>query len=242
MDVEQYRVMFEVEQAHWWYRGMRRNARAILARYLAPGRTYDILDAGCGTGGTTEDLASFGKVTGVDVSEEALAFASSRGLRRLVRASVQALPFPDQSFDAATSFDVIYHRAVGDVGSALRELHRVLRPSGIALVRAPAFDWLRGAHDVAVHTERRFTVGELRRAMAEAGFSIAYANYGNAILFPLAVAKRSLERVLPEAPGDLSVPPAPLNFLLEQALAVERPLTARMSIPAGLSAIVVGRA
>jgi ubiquinone/menaquinone biosynthesis C-methylase UbiE len=242
VDVEQYRIMFDVEQAHWWYRGMRRNARAILARYLAPGRAYAILDAGCGTGGTTEDLAAFGVVTGVDMSEDALTFAATRGLRRLVRGTVQQLPFPSQSFDVVTSFDVIYHRAVGDVVGALTEFHRVLRPGGIALVRVPAFDWLRGAHDVAVHTERRFTVGELRDAMTKAGFGIAYANYGNALLFPLAIAKRSLERILPYSPGDLSVPPAPLNFVLEQALVAEAPVAARVGLPAGLSAIVVGRA
>jgi SAM-dependent methyltransferase len=221
---------------------MRRNARAILARYLAPRRSYRILDAGCGTGGTTDDLASFGVVTGVDMSEEALAFAASRGLGRLVRGTVEGLPFASESFDVVTSFDVLYHRAVIDVAAALNEFHRVLRPGGIALVRVPAFDWLRGAHDVAVHTERRFTVGELREAMAAAGFRIRYANYGNAILFPLAIAKRSLERVLPASPGDLSVPPGPLNFLLEQALTVEAPVARRVGLPAGLSVIVVGQA
>ncbi len=125
---------------------------------------------------------------------------------------------------------------------ALRECHRVLRPGGIALVRVPAFDWLRGAHDVAVHTERRFTLDELQGAMCEAGFQIAYASYGNALLFPLAAAKRALERVLPAAPGDLSVPPAPINAALETVLTAEMAIARRFALPVGLSVIVIGRA
>ena len=75
MDVEQYRIMYEVEQTHWWYRGIRRNAEALLRRYLAPGRRYDLLDAGCGTGGTTVLLERFAVLTGVDFSPDALGFA-----------------------------------------------------------------------------------------------------------------------------------------------------------------------
>src|SRR5262245_40242611 len=152
MDREQYAIMYEVEQTHWWYRGMRRSTRALLRRYLRSGQTYEILDAGCGTGGTTEDLYEFGRVTGIDFSTDALGFAASRGIGRLVRGSVEQLPFPDHTFDLVTSFDVIYHRAVIDERAALAEFRRVLRPGGLALVRLPAYDWLRGAHDVVIHT------------------------------------------------------------------------------------------
>lgn len=242
MDREQYRVMYQVEGVHWWYRGMRRNTRALLRRYLAPGRTYTILDAGCGTGGTTTYLSSFGAVTGMDFSPDALGYALERGLRRLVRGSVERLPFGDHTFDVVTSFDVLYHRAVADERLALSEFHRVLRPGGIAFVRDPAFNWLRGAHDVGIHTERRFTVGQLVRRMQDAGFDVAYAGYGNMLLFPLALAKRWLDRFLPSAPADLSVPPEPLNEAFEAVLSLEGRLAARIPLPVGLSAVAVGRA
>jgi SAM-dependent methyltransferase len=242
MDREQYEIMYRVEQTHWWYRGMRRNTRMLLRRFLAPGRTYDLLDAGCGTGGTTQDLYEFGRVIGLDFSTDALGFAASRGLHDLVRGSVEQLPFSDDRFDVVTSFDVLYHRAVGDERVALAECHRVLRPGGYALIRIPAFDWLRGAHDVVIHTERRFTVGQLTSRMRDAGFEICYASYANSILFPLALAKRLVDRYLPASPADLSVPPKPVNLAFETALALEAPIAHRVGLPVGLSTVVLGRA
>src|SRR5439155_16378588 len=106
--------MYDVEGRHWWYRGMRRINRSLLRHYLTPGRRYVVLDAGCGTWGSTWDLTEFGTVPGLDFSTDALNFAAKRGLSRLVQGSIEQLPFPDASFDVVTSFDVIYHRAVQD--------------------------------------------------------------------------------------------------------------------------------
>ena len=243
MDAEQYRVMYEVEETHWWYRGIRRNAEALLRRHLAPGRTYDVLDAGCGTGGTTVFLQRFGVVTGLDFSRDALDLARSRGLRRLVRGSVSQLPFPDERFDALTCFDVLYHRGVADVEESLREFRRVLRPGGILLVREPAFDWLRGSHDVGIHTERRLTVADLTTGMRRAGFAVLTGTYANMLLFPLAIAKRSAERWLNvDFPADLTVPARPVNVALEAILALESLVVRRAVLPIGLSAVALGRA
>ncbi len=243
MDAEQYRIMYEVEQTHWWYRGIRRNAGALLSRYLAPGRSYDLLDAGCGTGGTTIFLQRFGTVTGVDFSPDALAFAQSRGLKRLVRGSVSQLPFPDDRFDALTCFDVLYHRGVADIVDSLREFRRVLRPGGIVLLREPAFDWLRGSHDVGIHTERRLTVGDLKTGLRRAGFEVLTGTYANMILFPLAIAKRSAEHWLHmDFPADLTVPARPLNLALEAVLTLESMVARRAALPVGLSAVALGRA
>jgi len=242
VDREQYRIMYEVERTHWWYRGMRRNALALIAEYLAPGRSYAILDAGCGTGGTTEELARFGTVTGIDFSADALAYARQRGLGGLLRGSIEQLPFPDNSFDALTCFDVLCHRAVRDEHVALAEFRRVLRPGGIVLIREPAFDWLRGAHDAGVHIERRLTVGQLADRLRDAGFHLLTTTYANMFLFPIAVAKRRAERWLPSYPADLAMPPKPINRALEAVLRVEGMLARPAGLPLGLSAVAVGRA
>ena len=88
---------------------------------------------------------------------------------RAVRGSVLRLPFPDAAFDAVTSFDVIYHDWVADDRAAVAEMARVLRPGGALLVRVPALEALRGAHDAEVLTRRRYTRGELGAARRARG-------------------------------------------------------------------------
>src|SRR3982750_3230275 len=106
---------------------MRRVALAVLDQMLAGRMGLRILDAGCGTGGTTVELQRYGDVVGIDLAWEALEPARGRGLTELARASIERLPFANASFDAATSFEVIYHLGVASDVSALIEIRRVLK-------------------------------------------------------------------------------------------------------------------
>ena len=164
MDLEQYEVMFQQEDHHWWYRGMREITGALLERWYQGPRPAAILDAGCGTGGMVQWLGRYGHVAGVDIAEAALSRATTRGLQALTRGSVDALPFQDGSFDLVTSFDVLYHLEVKSDLQALEEIHRVLRPGGVLLIRVPAHDWLRAARCVGAHPPPLRTA----RASAEA--------------------------------------------------------------------------
>jgi len=98
-----------------------------------------ILDLGSGPGILACELAGEvgprGKVTAVDVSAEMNAIASRRiaeadlaGRIDVLAGDAAALAFPDASFDAAVSTQVIEY--VDDVDLALREIRRVLRPGG----------------------------------------------------------------------------------------------------------------
>jgi SAM-dependent methyltransferase len=194
-----------------------------------------ILDAGCGTGGNLEMLRELGHVTGVDWSDLALELAAERGGARLVRGSVAALPFATGSFDLVTSFEVLYHRAVPDDAAALRELGRVLRPGGWLLVRLPAYEWLRGAHDEAVHTARRYTAPGLRARMENAGFRPRRITYLNGLLLPLAAAKRVVERQSGAEGDDLGEVTPVLDRVFRAAMAAERRILRRRNLPFGVS-------
>ncbi|HZO32986.1 MAG TPA: class I SAM-dependent methyltransferase [Chloroflexota bacterium] len=247
MEKEQYDLMFAQEERHWWYVGMRRISTALLERYppLIAGRgglPLEILDAGCGSGGMTRYLRRFGRVTGIDLAPEALGLAQKRCLHRLAHSSVGALPFLDGSFDVVTSFDVLYHLNVDDDSAALEDIHRVLRPGGIALIRLPAFDWIRGAHDEVVHTRHRYTRDELSGKLEDAGFRLEHATYANFLLFPLAPVKRLLEqRRGTHESTDLWLPPAPVNRLLADLLSLEALPAREMGLPWGLSVFAVAR-
>jgi SAM-dependent methyltransferase len=246
MEREQYAIMARREERHWWYVGMRRVALAVLDRMLDGQRNLRILDAGCGTGGTTLELSRYGQVVGVDLAWEALEPAGARGLSRLARASIERLPFHAASFDAVTSFEVVYHLGVSSDTRALEEIRRVLKPDGLLLLRVPAHDWLRGEHDRLVHTRHRYSRGEVRRKLEGTGFNIQQLSWANTLLFPPAVAKRLLERLsAASADGepDLWQPPRVINALFESAVAVEALATARgLPLPFGLSVLAVARA
>ncbi|GAA2409358.1 27-O-demethylrifamycin SV methyltransferase [Streptomyces glaucosporus] len=102
---------------------------------LRPGER--VLDAGCGPGETALFLARHhgAEVTGVTVSDVELEAARNRarstGLERLVDfryGDYMDLPFPDGSFDAVLALESLQNAP--DLGRALGELHRVLRPGG----------------------------------------------------------------------------------------------------------------
>jgi SAM-dependent methyltransferase len=247
MEPEQYAVMARREERHWWYAGMRRVALAVLERTLAGQRGLRLLDAGCGTGGTTACLRRFGDVVGIDRAWEALRPASDR-IAGLVRGSIESLPFASATFDVVTSFEVVYHLGVANDVAALSELRRVLKPGGTLLLRVPAHDWLRGAHDRLVHTRHRYTPAEVEAKLTSAGFVAEQISWANTLLFLPAVAKRVLlERgdgaSDTAAEPDLWQPPGPLNAMLESAVAIEALLIPnRVPLPFGLSVLAVARA
>ncbi|MGI9144967.1 MAG: class I SAM-dependent methyltransferase [Chloroflexota bacterium] len=247
MEREQYAIMARREERHWWYAGMRRVALASLGQALNGRRGLRILDAGCGTGGTTVELRRFGEVVGVDLAWEALEPARGRGLHALARASIERLPFAAGTFDAATSFEVVYHLGVASDTSALKEVHRVLKPGGFFVLRVPAHDWLRGEHDRLVHTRHRYSRVEVLTKLRQAGFVVDRLTWANSLLFAPAVAKRLLERVngkdLAVAEPDLWQPPRPMNAVLERLVGMEALAIPRgMSLPFGLSLLAVARA
>jgi demethylmenaquinone methyltransferase/2-methoxy-6-polyprenyl-1,4-benzoquinol methylase len=106
----------------------RRWRRATVAAVVQPGDR--VLDACCGTGDLALTAARAGAdVTGVDFSEEMLLRARRKSaMIEWVQADVLALPFADESFDAATvGFGV---RNLEDLERGLSELRRVLRLCG----------------------------------------------------------------------------------------------------------------
>jgi demethylmenaquinone methyltransferase/2-methoxy-6-polyprenyl-1,4-benzoquinol methylase len=94
------------------------------------------LDVGCGTGvlaAHAQDLAAPGRrVVGLDPSLGMLQRARLRGVRQLVRAIGERLPFPDAAFDLLSMGYALRH--VADLRATFAEFRRVLRPGGKLLL------------------------------------------------------------------------------------------------------------
>jgi SAM-dependent methyltransferase len=244
LDPEEYAIMYRAEEHHWWYQGMQWITQAVLNRWYRQGSHLHILDAGCGTGAAmTSYLADYGQVTGFDFAAEALKYCILRGAPRIVQASVMHLPFSDSSFDLVVSFDVLCERAVPDDVAALEEFARVLVPGGRTLLRLPAYNWLRGRHDQAVHVRHRYTRRDIAERLRRAGFNVEHLSHANTFLFPVALVKRLLEHLRPRRDGrsDLTLGVGPFNGLLAAILSAEAPLVARKGLPFGLTVVAVGR-
>ena len=87
MELEEYEIMFQAEDRHWWYLGMAAITKGMLDRYICRGKNLSILDAGCGTGATLDYLRDYGTPTGIDFSPEAVRFCRGRNLDRVCQAS-----------------------------------------------------------------------------------------------------------------------------------------------------------
>jgi ubiquinone/menaquinone biosynthesis C-methylase UbiE len=242
MQHDQYALMRAEEEAHWWYRGNRTVVRALLARAL-PGGGRRWLDAGCGTGKNLEAFAHCGEAVGIDFNEQAVRFSAGRGHRRVARASVRELPFADASFDLVTCFEVLNCRGVEPVPDALAEFARVLRPGGVALLREPAFPFLSGSHDVAVHTRERFRRRPFAAMVRAAGLTVETSTYQNLVTFFPALLIRPLQRWRrpQQAKADFDRAPRFLHGLLAAALGAERALLRVAPLPFGSSLLCVAR-
>jgi SAM-dependent methyltransferase len=240
------RATAAAEARHFWFRGFRAFVTPLIEHALAGAREARLLDCGCGTGANVEWLEAYGSAYGFDLTEVGLRIGHEAGRKRLARASVAAVPFPDDAFDLVTSFDVLYSLEDADERQAIAEMYRLLRPGGHAIVNVAAMNILRGDHSVFGGEVRRFSRGELRAHLEAAGFSIVRLTYTNATLVaPLAVS-RSWERRRGlrkehHHQRDIVVPPAPINLLMTAALRLEALWARRFDLPFGSSLLCLAR-
>ena len=146
-------------------------ARYRFAAWFLEQRTgaLRILDAACGAGYGARELSARGRVMSLDIAPEAVTLA--RGVTdAVVRASCEALPFADGSFDAVAAFETIEH--LRDAPAFLNNARAVLRDTGVLLVSTPNRAYYAEARAAAgpnpFHT-REYTYEEFR-AVLEGAF------------------------------------------------------------------------
>lgn len=114
--------------------------RALLASFVEqasqahPGGA--ILEVGCGPGQVARHVHELGaRVIGTDVSATMLAVASQRSpMIEFRHGDLLALAEPDETYAGVLAFYAIVHLEPGQLVVAFREMHRVLRPNGLALI------------------------------------------------------------------------------------------------------------
>jgi SAM-dependent methyltransferase len=159
---------------------------AIVSRVgeLPPGAA--IVDLGCSTGYLLEDLAAAfpeASLFGIDLVAAGLRKAH-RGVpaARLLHADACELPLADASVGAVVSANLLEH--IPDDDRALREVGRVLRPGGRAVVVVPFGAGTYDYYDRFLSHARRYGRGELATKCRRAGFDVLEDGHIASLLYP----------------------------------------------------------
>lgn len=172
----------------------------LVEPHLAPDQRC--LDFGCGDGRSKGSWLKglVGTYVGVDVSQNAVDEARSRGIEALRIEEGASLPFDDNSFDVAVAFDVFEH--LFEPQKAAVEISRVLRPGAALLAQVPNIAYWRRRLDLAVFSRwdpmgddqavtapwrdphvRFFTRSSLRRMLEQSGFApVSVTGFGGGFL------------------------------------------------------------
>lgn len=126
-----------------FYQESRQDFRLVhFYRYIPDYLNKSILDVGCGMGGLITALRLQGapKVIGLEFDFAHCQITQLRGERynfthKIINGAGELLPFKDTSFDIITCFEVLEHAE--DEAKVLREIKRVLKRKGIALITIP---------------------------------------------------------------------------------------------------------
>ncbi|MDO8638525.1 MAG: class I SAM-dependent methyltransferase [Candidatus Daviesbacteria bacterium] len=239
MNKLEYQNIFRNEESHFFYISTHNLVLNFIKKY-SPKKNLKILDAGCGTGLLVKKMAKFGSVYGVDMSSEAIKFCKKRDLRNIKKTSINKLPFKKNSFDIITCIDVLYHKQVDDI-KALKEINRVLKPNGVLILKNPAFEFLKGHHDLIVYTNKRYHYKQIVALLKQSGFNIERVTYAFIFLFPIVLIKRILEPFMKNYSSDIDRVPTSLNKLLIILQNIEAKILDFINLPFGVSIYVVAR-
>jgi SAM-dependent methyltransferase len=241
MNDREYDAMFAAEDRHWWYRTTHAFIEEIVQREHARKGPLALFDAGCGTGGLLARLARLGTASGCDASPLALTRCRQRGLDAPFQADLLTIDLPPDSIDVITCIDVLCHHWIKDEVDVLKRFAAGLRPGGLLILQQPAFECLRGAHDLAVHTRTRVRRPQMRRWIESAGLTVERLTYRYAPLFPAIWLARVFSRSRTTGESDVTIPHPLTNAVLGAVGALDNAWLRVANDPFGSSLVALAR-
>ncbi|WP_108513290.1 class I SAM-dependent methyltransferase [Bradyrhizobium algeriense] len=239
MEIASYAIEAAVQETHWWFVGRRRLFEKELRR-MGFDNSHAVLDVGTSTGTNLALLRDMGfrRVTGLDMSEEAIVFCASKGLGPVDLGDACAMPFNDESFDLVLATDVIEH--LDDDRAGLREISRVLTPDGKVLITVPAFPSLWGLQDRVSNHKRRYRVASLLDAVSCSGLKpITHYHFNYLLFVPIWLARRLIDVFKPSVQHEGQVNNPAINWILSKIFDIDTSLAPHLGMPFGVSILLI---
>lgn len=244
MEESVFKQFCDLENRHWWFKGMYALCLDELKRsILSKTNELIILDIGCGTGHFTQFMLNFGKVFAIDNATDALDICRKQGCKYIIQGNAEALPIIDESCDIITALGLIEHLE-SDL-MFLSEIHRILKPGGYGLILTSAYKFLWGEHDVVVHHKRRYTKSSIKKLLTGTKLEHVRVSYVNTFLFlpilftRIVIRKCSIHHNKMGGSPDLFMVPQLINQLLYWLLRIESWLLKMINLPFGVGLLVV---
>jgi SAM-dependent methyltransferase len=213
----------------------------ILLRHLQGEQALSILNAGCGSGEFSFQLAAAGhRVVGIDPAPEYIDLARQSAEKAgfdncsFFVSSIEEFS-SDDVFDCVAATDVLEH--IADDYTAFEKLVQRVKPGGILLITVPAGQWLYGFHDEELGHYRRYSRRQLARLVSPLCRIEALRYFGFSLIPVCYLYSKLLRKPYPVGEsGDASKNPV-TAFVLRSLLQVDRLLP----LPVGTSLILKAR-
>lgn len=223
-----------MNEAGWWYRERARMIETVLRTYTTLGENAEVLDWGAGYGALMHVLSCFGTVDAVENYPPCKAILTKRGYRSVYAELLETGQIQTR-YDLVTFFDVLEH--IQNDENAMQTAYDLIADNGYVMATVPAYQFLYGPHDMSAKHFRRYTKTKIVGLLEKAGFQVTYASYWNSLLLPISI----LLRMSGRGGGDCLKQPKTLDSLLGKILSLETRALPYLSLPFGLSIVVVGR-
>jgi SAM-dependent methyltransferase len=166
-------LCFAVEDSSFWFGHRNRCILEVMKLFPPAGVVFDV---GGGNGYVARAIQESGsEVVLVEPGLAGVRNAVKRGIRQVVRATLEDAGVLPGTIPAVGLFDVVEH--IQDDHGFLTAIHRLMAPGGRAYITVPAYQALWSNEDKLAGHARRYTVPSLREVLERAGYEVEFATY-----------------------------------------------------------------
>jgi len=166
-------LCFAVEDSSFWFRHRNYCILEVIRQFPPSGAVFDI---GGGNGCVAHAIQESGtEVVLVEPGVVGVQNALKRGIKHVVRATLEDLGALPETMAAVGLFDVLEH--IPDDSAFMAAVYRLLIPGGRVYITVPAYPWLWSQEDVIAGHSRRYTIRTLTPLLSTGGYTVDFATY-----------------------------------------------------------------